>query len=353
MRSQDDVAFQSQQFASEVSGRRNQIAQHHAGLNMQMGQVSAQYIEQMREQQRHQAEMAGDAVNLGQDQLELQQATEELAWARQLRTDRMLANALKQSDAQTALMVAQSKEQQMKLGGGDVPGVTSDDRLYALANGVGMEFNDLEGSFGFSKDKASPQMQEWARGILQGRQSMNQSRFANRQARQPGKYDEVETLAKSIDALSMSAPELAAELESVVRKSLGLTKGGGGVTPPSATPEGGAAKLRTPHIAGFGAKNTSKAIDFLSQPAELEKIRKALLRQVPEDKRKTYNPSDEEVLEKALNILRQPGDPRRSSMIDYFKKMGMLDESELLNEQHAEKARDGVTNLDASRFMPR
>jgi len=118
----DDVAFQSQQFAEQVAQRRDRYAAMNIDSWRQLPEMAfrqqqfvAQQMQSSQAQQDQDRDFAGGAQNLALDQLRIQQAREELAWAQNLHSTDMLEAQKRTVQAQADLAVAQAQKAQQDL----------------------------------------------------------------------------------------------------------------------------------------------------------------------------------------------------------------------------------------------
>lgn len=376
MKSQDDIAFQSQQFANQVGERADRTSMQGNEMLMQAPAMTHQLFQNAQrfrmdqagdaaqlaqnaqrfqmDQQRFRMEQAGDAAQLAKSELELRQARDEMAWSRELVGNKMVLNALRRDKAQTELAELNAAEQKRKMSGGmQAPGLMNVDYAMAAIAGVGREWDEDTGKYVFSKRNVSPEEKALAESVIARHEKDIQTRYgshATSAPRLPAQDDPVKLMQIGRDAEAAGDFGLAEQSFTKAANLLGFKPTQvkeDPVRPPAATQIGSDAKLNTPTIQGFGPKNTSRAIDYLSQPDVIAKARKSLMRLVPVEEREGYNPSDAEVLEKSLNILRDPADPRRSGMINYLREMGLVDDKEYNHEAGV----TGITNLDVSRFI--
>lgn len=158
MRSQDDITLASQQFAGQVADRRNDIANRQIDLNLQAGQMSRQAMESWQSGGRYAAEQAESAVNLTGAELRIQQAREELDWARQIHDVNARANFIARDRAQTALLIAQSKKQIRELDDYQPEYATNLlSRAGLIASGVKPTYNHATGGWDFQESTPDEQ----------------------------------------------------------------------------------------------------------------------------------------------------------------------------------------------------
>lgn len=158
----DDTAFRSQEFANQVEGRRDRIAEQQIALNQQAGQLPMQALQfgaawnEMRD--RHQKMMddqRADAVNLATDQLRNQQAAEDLAWAQQIHSARMSKNLVERDNADTQLAVARANFERDKISGRTPERTDYESMLSAIASGIKYEMDPEKRIMTMSKTPAT------------------------------------------------------------------------------------------------------------------------------------------------------------------------------------------------------
>lgn len=321
MRTQDDAAFQSQQFANQVEGRRDQIAQTQIGLNLQAGQLSGQAIQAWREGQQFQMEQAMDATNLTADQFKLQQAAEELAWARQLRSDKMLRNLLERDNAQTQLAIAQAQSERTKLKGFD-PQRFSDPlhRLGALAAGLDVKYDSASGQVQVGKDPLPQSARDNAMS-----QYLRTVEARNSRSRAAAPQDETASMKRLVD-LGNAAMEQG-DLEAAKRFF-----GQAGIKIEDEAPQAKPtvkASMQASSLPGFAPENADKIVAHISRPEEIAGIREMLKSRVAPARREGYNPSDQEVVEEVLNILRDIRNPMFVGVAKVLMQDGVLAEDDV------------------------
>lgn len=165
MRSQDDTTFASQQFAGQVAARRNEIADRQIDLNMRAGDLSRQAMESWQsggryamDEGRYQMQQAESAVNLTGGELRIQQAREELDWAKQIHDVTARANYIARDRAQTALVIAQSKKALRELQDYQPEYATNIlARAGMIASGIKPTYNHTKGGWDYEKPSEQDQ----------------------------------------------------------------------------------------------------------------------------------------------------------------------------------------------------
>lgn len=321
MRSQDDITFQSQEFANQVEGRRDQIAQTQIGLNMQAGQLSAQAIQAYQQGQQFRMEQAQDATNLAADQFKLQQAAEELQWARQLRSDKMLRNMLARDDAQTQLAIAQAQSERTKLKGFD-PSRFSDPmhRLGALAAGLDVKYDSTSGQVAISD---TPLPKEARDNAMQQYMQMYTERYGPR-TRAGG--DETMVMKRNADLAQAALDAGDEEAYKFFLSRAGIKVADEQKPTPKQEVK---ANIQSATIPGLGEKNSQRVTEFLNRPQEIKDMREILMAGADPERRKVYNPSDQEVVDTMLQILRDRNNPFHAVVMNVLAQEGLLDREEL------------------------
>lgn len=324
MRSQDDITFQSQEFANQVEGRRDQIAQTQIGLNMQAGQLSAQAIQAYQQGQQFRMEQAQDATNLAADQFKLQQAAEELQWARQLRSDKMLRNMLARDDAQTQLAIAQAQSERTKLKGFD-PSRFSDPmhRLGALAAGLDVKYDSTSGQVAISD---TPLPKEARDNAMQQYMQMYTERYGPR-TRAGG--DETMVMKRNADLAQAALDAGDEEAYKFFLSRAGIKPSEEQPTPKQEVK----ANIQSATIPGLGEKNSQRVTEFLNRPQEIKDMREMLMAGADPERRKVYHPSDEEVVNEMLKILRDRNNPMYRGVMGVLANEGLIDRDEYLKNQ--------------------
>lgn len=346
---QDDTAFRSQEFANQVEERRDRISQTQIGLNLQAGELSNRFIQAQRQEQQFQMEQTMQASQLSRDELVRQQAQAEIDWAQKLHTIKFLENAQKRDQAATEVAVLQAKREKDKLGLMDPDLFTTEEsRLNLAVSGVAPDYSHEAGGFLWPKTPAPQDYRDKAQARLdQIEQRRIEARYGRRTTDPATRRSQ---LMRDLDrAFMMDVPD--EKLIASIQEELKQYGGSGSldeVVEPTPPPLAVATKKRIPSIPGFGKGNTEKAIDFLSQPAEIEALRGALRRKVSKERQSTFNPTDEEVIDIVVNILRNTKDPRRKPMMQYLHMNGSFDPAEA---QDAE-SREGFQMLRPEDLAP-
>lgn len=183
MATQDDITFRSQEFANQT-GARGDVSSARAGeavrdLGTVIGNIPQRIVRDTQQRQQFAMDQQLDATKLTTDQLLLQQAREELDWARQLRSSKAMKNALDRDNAQTALAQAQSAKAIQELGGFNAERYFADPvyQYGLIESGIMPSWDPKTGQVEFGKDEVPQDMRDKAR---EERKRLYEQRYGSR-----------------------------------------------------------------------------------------------------------------------------------------------------------------------------
>lgn len=320
MRTQDDAAFASQEFASQIAGRRNQIANTQIGLNLQAGELSQRGVESWREggqyamdERRFQMEQAQEAANLTGAELRIQQGREELDWARQVHDVTARRNLVARDSAQTALLIAQSKKALRELEDYQPDYATNMlSRAGLIASGIFPTRNTKTGKWDMRD--STDQEKEEAKSLFlayRGRGSRESDPVIEESRK-------IELRKKMLDLATAAEDAGDMKMASSLRKEAGIS-------PQEEAPRKKAEPLPPEwNFVDLGDDNSRGARAAIDE--NLGALKEVFQEMFPSER---AQPNDDEVRSWAANQMRSPSSNLRKMILGLLKSRGQLDESTL------------------------